>query len=124
MQIGAPARSLIPFAAGVANACANECPPCQSPQRRSCQDATNRLTICFKAQEGQAGVLQAFVIPAIPPKTCSVVQHRWGWRFKGRRDHTVHVCGILQAAHDRKLSSHPPPAGWRPSACTSGCPLT
>lgn len=54
--------------------------PATTPLR--CQDATNRLIICFKVQEGQAGALQAYVVPAIPPKTCCVVQYRWAYAFR------------------------------------------
>ncbi|KAI8469474.1 MAG: hypothetical protein J3K34DRAFT_522137 [Monoraphidium minutum] len=41
-----------------------------------CQDATNRLTLCFRAREGGPGVLKAYVVPAIAPKTCGIVQYR------------------------------------------------
>lgn len=39
-----------------------------------CQESTNRLSIKFKAREGVAGRILAYIIPAIPPKTCSVVE--------------------------------------------------
>ncbi|KAL6757581.1 bardet-biedl syndrome 7 protein [Haematococcus lacustris] len=41
-----------------------------------CQDATSRLHVKFKVQEGTSGVLQAFVIPSITPKTCVAVSHK------------------------------------------------
>jgi hypothetical protein len=42
-----------------------------------CQDATNRLTILFKAQEGAPALLQAYIVPAAPlVQTCAVVQYR------------------------------------------------
>jgi hypothetical protein len=40
-----------------------------------CQDSTSRLAIKFRAREGQPGSLRAFPIPAVPPKTCRVVEH-------------------------------------------------
>ncbi|GFH06075.1 uncharacterized protein HaLaN_00644, partial [Haematococcus lacustris] len=43
-----------------------------------CQDATSRLHVKFKVQEGTSGVLQAFVIPSITPKTCVAVSHKVG----------------------------------------------
>lgn len=41
-----------------------------------CQDATNRLTIGFRVCEGAPATLQAYVVPAIPPKACSTVSYR------------------------------------------------
>ncbi|GBF98424.1 hypothetical protein Rsub_10489 [Raphidocelis subcapitata] len=41
-----------------------------------CQDATNRLAVSFRLPEGAPGLLQAFVVPAAPPKACGVVQYR------------------------------------------------
>lgn len=35
------------------------------------QESTNRLTVKFTAAEGTAGNLAAYVIPAMPPKTCA-----------------------------------------------------
>jgi len=41
-----------------------------------CQDSTSRLSIKFKVREGAQGVLQAFIIPNISPKTCVSVTHK------------------------------------------------
>eukprot|EP00882_Tetradesmus_deserticola_P033973 GHRQ01038857.1.p1 GENE.GHRQ01038857.1~~GHRQ01038857.1.p1 ORF type:complete len:302 (-),score=65.21 GHRQ01038857.1:103-921(-) len=39
-----------------------------------CQESTNRLSIKFKAREGNPGKVTAYIIPAMPPKTCSVIE--------------------------------------------------
>ncbi|GAX76228.1 hypothetical protein CEUSTIGMA_g3672.t1 [Chlamydomonas eustigma] len=41
-----------------------------------CQDSTSRLSVKFKVREGTGGILQAFVIPNISPKTCVSVSHK------------------------------------------------
>ena len=62
-----------------------------------CQDATNRLTIGFRVTEGAPAVLQAYVVPAIAPKACSIISYRWGVRAGGRLAGAAAHPHILQA---------------------------
>lgn len=41
-----------------------------------CQEKVNRVEVHMEVVEGQYGSIQAFVIPAVPPKTCTVVNCR------------------------------------------------
>eukprot|EP00803_Ostreobium_quekettii_P008434 evm.model.scf_181EXC.4 EVM.evm.TU.scf_181EXC.4 scf_181EXC:15301-18457(+) len=41
-----------------------------------CQEATHRLEIKFRAQEGKAGKLQLIVLPNVTPKTAQIIEHR------------------------------------------------
>lgn len=41
-----------------------------------CQDATSRISVKFNVREGQSGILQAFIIPNVTPKTCVSVSHK------------------------------------------------
>jgi hypothetical protein len=38
------------------------------------QESTNRLTIKFSASEGAPGTITAYIIPAMPPKTCAAIE--------------------------------------------------
>lgn len=48
--------------------CAGAMLPCR------CQESTNRLSIKFTAREGNPGRVTAYTIPALPPKTCSIIE--------------------------------------------------
>uniref|UniRef100_A0A383VGJ7 Bardet-Biedl syndrome 7 n=1 Tax=Tetradesmus obliquus TaxID=3088 RepID=A0A383VGJ7_TETOB len=39
-----------------------------------CQELTNRLSIKFTAREGNPGRVTAYTIPALPPKTCFIIE--------------------------------------------------
>lgn len=39
-----------------------------------CQESTNRLSIKFTAREGAPGKVVVYIIPALPPKTCSTIE--------------------------------------------------
>ena len=41
-----------------------------------CQDSTSRLSIKFRLREGTGGILQAFIIPTVSPKSCMSLSHR------------------------------------------------
>lgn len=76
-----------------------------------CQDATNRLTIGFRVCEGAPAALQAYVVPAIPPKACSTVSYR-----------CVHA-GASVSASSRRAASARCTSGPRSAATPPASPL-
>lgn len=89
-----------------------------------CQDATNRLTVGFRLAEGAPAALQAYVVPAISPKACSIVYYRYGRcrhpppRHAPRTRHCFSVVQGLTVLQRARCSTQPGPSTGSPDHTT------